>query len=143
MCVAGTSIAHKMGMNNSELIRPKLKVSVADNSGLQLAGAAFVTITGPAGSTNQLVYFADNVEDFFLSKQALVELHIISPHFPAPTTVDRRTAQHPPTSLPRLGNLGGSPDTRGVYSNTRDPNANPHLTYVRHHHPLEQLDTTT
>merc|ERR1712059_107604 len=85
MCVAGTAIAESMGITKSDLIKPKLKISVADNSGLNLAGTAFINVSGPGGETNQLVYFADNVDDFFISKQACMDLNIISKEYPAPS----------------------------------------------------------
>ena len=114
MCVSGTQVAERMGIRRSDLLKPRLKISVADNSGLELAGAAFVTITGPGGQSNQLVYFADNVDDFFLSKAACMDLNIIPQQFPAPA--ERSPVLHPPTSPPGLGNLGGFPPNSGVYS---------------------------
>ena len=62
MCVSGMDVAIKMGLKRTDLLAPQLRISVADNSGLTIVGAAFIMITGPAGhSTRQLVFFADNV----------------------------------------------------------------------------------
>ena len=135
MCVSGTAIAERMEIHKSDLIKPKLKISVADNSGLQLAGAAFISISGPGGETNQLVYFADNVDDFFISKQAGMDLNIISKEFPATSNQERRTALHPPTSPSGLGNLGGFLSNKGAYSVCSTPSGtNPQLPHVHHQH---------
>ena len=83
MCVCDVKLAQQVGINKCHFINPMMKITVADNSGLQIAGAAFLTITGPGGhSTNQLVYFAYDVNTFYLSKAACRNLHIINSTFP-------------------------------------------------------------
>ena len=82
MCVADWSIAKRLNLSRQDLLHPALTVSVADNSNLELIGAHFLTLSSDHGETNQLVYFATDVGDFYLSKTAMVDLNIISSDFP-------------------------------------------------------------
>ena len=116
MCVASMQVAKNLGLQRVDLLKPQLKISVADNSGLNVIGAAFVFITTNAGATSrQLVYFADTISDFFLSKSALRDLNLIPSNFPGPVR-EPPTAPHPPTNPSGLGNQGGSLSSTGVYS---------------------------
>ena len=83
MCVADWSVARRLHLNKSDLLHPALTVSMADNTNLELMGAHFMIITADSGeSTEQLVYFATNVGDFYLSKAAMIDLAIIPKDFP-------------------------------------------------------------
>ena len=83
MCVADWQVAKNMGLKKSDLMVPALSVSVADNSSLELMGAHFLTIFADSGeSTDQLVYFATDVGEFYLSKSALIDLNVINCDFP-------------------------------------------------------------
>ena len=83
MCVADWSVAKQMGLSKSDLMVPALSVSVADNTSLELIGATFLNINTREGfNSEQLVYFANDVGQFYLSKQALIDLHIIPKDFP-------------------------------------------------------------
>ena len=83
MCVADWSVAKRLGLTKADLLHPALTVSVADNSNLELVGAHFMSIYADSGeSTEQLVYFATNVGDFYLSKAAMIDLGIIPKDFP-------------------------------------------------------------
>ena len=100
MCVADVSTAECMGIRRHMLPKPVLNVSVANNEDLKIIGVAFLNITSPTGSsTSQMVYLADHVGEFYLSKAACRDLGIIDANFPAPP---------PPTSSLELGNPGGS-----------------------------------
>ena len=123
-------VATKLGLQRTDLIAPQLRISVADNSGLTIVGAAFIMITGPAGhTTRQLVYFADNITDFFISKVACRDLSIIDDNFPGASR--KKLAPHPPTKPPGFGTLGGSSSSKGVYSNVGHPCSNPQPTHVQ------------
>ena len=77
MCVADWEVAKRMN------ITPALTVSVADNASLELIGAQFLSLTAQSGhTTQQLVYFAKGVGEFYLSKAALMDLQVISRDFP-------------------------------------------------------------
>ena len=100
MCVADLATIEMMGIRRQLLPQPVLNVSVANNEDLTIVGVAFLTITSPTGSAaNQMVYLAQHVGEFYLSKSACRDLGIIDANFPA---------LHPPTSSSELGNQGGS-----------------------------------
>ena len=82
MCVADWNVAVRMGIQKHELLQPALKISVADNSNLQLIGANFLTIHANGESTHQLVYFATGVGELYLSMDALIKLKVIPADFP-------------------------------------------------------------
>ena len=83
MCVADWLVATRMNIRKQDLLTPALTVSVADNANLELMGAQFLTLTAPTGQiTQQLVYFAKGVGEFYLSKSALTDLQVISKNFP-------------------------------------------------------------
>ena len=89
MCVADASIARRMNISKSSLFTPLLNVSVADNADLQLTGAAFLQLTTQSGQTSkQMVYFADGIRDFYLSKEACRDLKLIDEDFPAADNKD-------------------------------------------------------
>ena len=82
ICMADYSLASKMNLAH-QLFTPTMQVSVANNAGLNIMGAMFLNITAPNGSTSsQMVYFAKNVKEFFLSKSATRDLRIITDNFP-------------------------------------------------------------
>ena len=131
MCVAGMDVADKLGIRRQDLLKPQMRISVADNSGLTVAGAAFLTISRPEATTSkQLVYFAENITDFFLSKSACRDLHIIGDSFPAPIR-SQPTTPHPPTNPSGLGNQGGFSSNSGVYNLQSLNQSNQHLRYVQ------------
>ena len=123
MCVADLSTVDRMGIQRHLLPQPFLNVSGANNEDLKILWVAFLTITSPTGShTNQMVYLADNVGEFYLSKAACRQLGIIDANFPTP---------HSPTSSLELGNLGESSPYSGglqLVSNSSNTNYNsPHV----------------
>lgn len=83
MCVADCKLAKQMGLSKHNMLTPALTISFADNADLELIGAAFMLIKSDKGpATRQLVYFATGVGQFYLSKQACVDLGIIDANFP-------------------------------------------------------------
>ena len=61
-----------------------------DGSSLRIVGAGFVTLRDRAGgSTTQMVYFAEGIGDFYLSKVACRALGVIGDDFPV-TSAERR-----------------------------------------------------
>ena len=84
MCLAGPDVLTRMGISVSDLLTPVVRISVANNAGLKMLGVAFVTFTGKGGTqTNQMLYFADGIDDVYLSKVACRDLGIIPEEFPA------------------------------------------------------------
>ena len=82
-CIADWSVVTRMNIKKADLLTPALTVYVADNANLELMGSLFMTLTTATGQeTEQLVYFARGVGEFYLSKAALIDLEVISPNFP-------------------------------------------------------------
>ena len=71
MCVVDWHIAKRLGLSKHDLFAPALSVSVADNSNLELIGAHFLELFDDSSEcTEQLVYFANGVGEFYLSQEA-------------------------------------------------------------------------
>ena len=74
MVVAGIGIVQKVGLREADLIKPALSIKAANSEEMKLLGAVFLTIsgenkrTGEKRESNNLVYIASNVSEFFLSK---------------------------------------------------------------------------
>ena len=46
MCVASSAVARRLGLSDDDLFQPALRINGANQGGLELLGAAFVTISG-------------------------------------------------------------------------------------------------
>jgi hypothetical protein len=115
MCVADWDVAARLNLTKADLLHPALKVSVADNSNLELVGAHFLSIYSDSGeSTEQMVYFAHNVGDFYLSKAAMIDLGIISKDFPT---------------------VGSSHTQQGALNQVQDELTSAHQPSPQHHGP--------
>merc|ERR1712082_152293 len=104
-----------MGLRKRDMVPAALRISVADNVEVQTVGVAFMSLTGQGGVTMlQMVYFAAELTDFYVSKEACRALGIIPGEFPRVQQQDgskRRcssSAPPPPTSLCDLGTMGES-----------------------------------
>merc|ERR1712082_463524 len=113
------------------MVPAALRKSVADNVEVQTVGAAFLSLTGKGGvKTNQMVYFADQMTDFYVSKEACRSLGVIPGEFPQVQSQDtsrrRRSssAPPPPTSLYGLGTQGESSWCSGENSGSCDASPN-------------------
>ena len=87
MVVAGPNQMHQLGITKRELIPLSNGISSADNTGLGLLGGLLVNISGTTNkgktvTTKQLFYIAEGLDCLFLSKQACVQLGIVSENFP-------------------------------------------------------------
>ena len=79
MCVGGMDLLYKLEVGIKELVKPELRISAADNAGLQVLGAMFILITGAGGvRTGQMVY----ITELFLSQAACLDLGVVGPRFP-------------------------------------------------------------
>ena len=86
-CLAGTKLLSKLGLDRKHLTPVTMKMTAANKSGIRIAGALALRISGtsPSGDTletRQMVYFTDSSDRLFLSKQACVSLGMISSQFP-------------------------------------------------------------
>merc|ERR1712082_156635 len=114
MCVAGIRVALQLGLKSKDLVPCELKINSANNSGLDVLGAMFVTLEWGGWSSNQMVYVARGVQDFFMSKEACRDLSIVGINFPkvgsarelGSRRIGSSSALPPPTSLYGLGTKG-------------------------------------
>ena len=86
-CLAGIKCVQKLGFQKEDLIPVIMKMHAATNDEIQILGAAILRISGKDKQgkiveTRQLTYITDNTDKFFLSKQACVDLGMITEHFP-------------------------------------------------------------
>ena len=70
MCVSGGHVAKMLGLSRRDLLPAKMEITVANNAGLELLGAAFVTISSGGVSVGHMLYFAHYLREVFLSKEA-------------------------------------------------------------------------
>ena len=86
-CLAGIKIAHRLGLNERNLIQVTLKMHAANNKNMKILGAAVLRFSGAnsAGEmfeTRQVVYITDSSDKLFLSRGACTALSIITDNFP-------------------------------------------------------------
>ena len=107
-CLASLSIVKKLGFSANNLIPVDLKMHTADDRGIHILGSTILRLSGKDSKgeekyTKQIVYVTDKTDKLFLSKEACVDLGVISPNFP---TLDdagdtngvnaTATSSHPP-----------------------------------------------
>ena len=100
-CLAGFKIVKKLGLSTKDLIPVDLKMHAADNHDIHILGAAVLRLSGknPRGeerSTRQIVYVTNSTDKLFLSREACLDLGIISDKFP---TVGEVEATNPGNSV--------------------------------------------
>ncbi len=114
MCVTGIRVALQLGLKSRDLVPCSLKINGANNSGLEILGAMFVTLSKDGWTTKQMVYVARGVAEFYMSKEACRELGTIGDEFPSVGSsvepgsrrMGSSSALPPPTSLYGLGTKG-------------------------------------
>lgn len=80
--LSGLDLLAELHLSKSDLYPVHMSMTAANNKSINILGALPLRITGvsPSGSaltTRQIVYFTDNTNKLFLSKQACTELGII------------------------------------------------------------------
>ena len=83
----GPEQVYSLGLNSSHLLVPELNLRAANATGINISGAAFVSITGMSSKgtrwrTNQLVYVAEGLDQLILSKEDCEALGLIERNFP-------------------------------------------------------------
>ncbi|XP_066910175.1 uncharacterized protein [Clytia hemisphaerica] len=86
-CVISIKHLQRLGLGEEDLIPATMKIKAANNNSMPILGAAILLIKGRSANgdtkeTRQVVYATEVTNRFFLSKQACVELGIISNDFP-------------------------------------------------------------
>ena len=82
-CLTGTAILHRLGLPLDDLIPVTLSMRAANDSRLEILGAAILRLSDPttAKTTRQMVYVTPTVDKLFLSQEACTGLGI-EPSFP-------------------------------------------------------------
>lgn len=85
-CLAGIRLISALNIPRSRLIPVRLQMSAANRSSINILGAAIVRFSGSNKraniTTRQIVYITDSTDKIYLSKEACMELGIISRNFP-------------------------------------------------------------
>ena len=86
--MAGSYILGVLGIKVTDLVQPKIPVSVADSYTIKILGAMFVVIygvndrSGVKMDTMQLLYVAEGTNQLYLSKVMARDLGLVSVNFP-------------------------------------------------------------
>ena len=85
--LAGINIIAKLGIRKEDLLPVTMKMHAANNNGINILGAAVLRFSGKSLSgrtitTRQIVYITDSTDKLFLSKDACIQLGMISKNFP-------------------------------------------------------------
>lgn len=87
-CLGGLNLLQCLHLQKNQLIPVKMKMTAANNRGIEIIGAlplriSGVSTTGSAITTRQLVYFTPATNRLFLSRLACTSLGLISKNFPS------------------------------------------------------------
>ena len=87
-CLAGINAIKVLGLTEKDLIPVSMRMHAANNRGIKILGAVAITFSGESKSgltleTRQITYVTDSTDKVFLSREACVELGMISQNFPA------------------------------------------------------------
>ena len=80
--VAGKELVQSLGLEISDLIPVKTKLTAAGNTKLNILGGLFIKVGGKTLTTRQLCYIQDGDNKVYLSRNACENLGIISTTFP-------------------------------------------------------------
>jgi hypothetical protein len=113
-CLAEHKVIRKVGLSQKDLIPVTTKMHTADQKDINILGAAIVRFSGKASnskeaSTRQMVYITDSTDKLFLSREACIDLGIITRSFPKISTNDNtltstRTPNHDQCNCPERSN---------------------------------------
>ena len=101
-CLAGIQVIQHLGLTRAALIPVTMKMNAANEEGINILGAAILRFTGigkPGHTleTRQMTYITDSSERIFLSRDACIQLGMISESFPTVGEVHSNcTIQHDP-----------------------------------------------
>ena len=83
-CLAGMNVLRSLGLSSNDLAPCVMKMNSVNAKPIQIKGALFLEIKlkGSDLLTKQVVYFTDQCQRFYLSKNACVQLGLIEKDFP-------------------------------------------------------------
>ena len=112
--VAGPDLLKKLNVSKHELFNVSANIQTGDCKRLQLIGGLIISISamGPDGNqriSNHMCYIGEKIETLFLSRNACINLGIISKTFPSieyeASTLQQRVL-HQPASQQMMGTPG-------------------------------------
>ena len=86
-CLAGLKVVHHLGLRESDLIPVTMRMHTANNDGIKILGALLLRMSskdssGQVVETRQMTYVTDSSDKLFLSREACINLGIITDNFP-------------------------------------------------------------
>ena len=86
-CLAGMKALQRLNIKKENLIPVTLKMNAANNTQLNILGAAVIRFSGISSNgenlvTKQIVYVTDNTDKIYLSREGCISLGLISKDFP-------------------------------------------------------------
>ena len=95
-CLVSMSMVRRMGLTEKELIPVKMQMHAANSNRIDILGAVILRLSGRSKSggthmTKQIVYVTTDADKFFLSREACIQLHMISDKFPTVGEVNEIT----------------------------------------------------
>ena len=93
-CLSGMKTTWRLGIGTNKLIPLTLKMHAANNKGIRILGAVILRISGKDNDgnkleTRQVTYVTDSSDKFFPSREACIELGMISTTFPSVGEMER------------------------------------------------------
>ena len=97
-CLAGFKLIEKLKLSSKDLIPVNMQIHSADNHDILILVAVILRLfrrdqLGDERMARQIIYITDSIEKLFLSREAFVDLGIVSTHFPVvgevPAQADR------------------------------------------------------
>ena len=97
-CLAGFKFIEKLKLSSKDLIPVNMQMHSADNHDISILGAVILRLSGrdqlgDERITRQIIYITDSTDKLFFSREACMDLGIISAHFPVvggvPAQADR------------------------------------------------------
>ena len=86
-CLVSMSIVRRMGLTEKDLIPVKMQMHAANSNRIDIIGAVILRLSGRSKLSEthiakQIVYVTKDADKFFLSREACIQLHMISEKFP-------------------------------------------------------------
>ena len=117
ICLWGLSAFYKAGFKKSHLIRVKQRIVAANRQPVTISGAVFLRLEAGCYSAHVMVYVTPEVSGFYISRQALTLLKVISKSFPCPGDADPK-----PAKVEKLDTAAGADDVLcGCLPRTQPP----------------------
>ena len=102
-CLAGFKLVEKLGLSSKDLIPVNMRMHSSDNCDIPILGATILRLSGrdqldDERMTRQIAYITYSTDKLFLSREACVDLGIISAQFLVVSEVPAQTDHPAPPS---------------------------------------------